>query len=340
MANPIYQGPIGPKGEKGDQGETGAQGPKGDTGAQGPVGPQGPRGEQGPKGADGAFETLTPEQKEELRGPEGKQGPAGPEGKQGIQGPQGPQGIQGIQGEKGPQGDPGDSGVYVGTTEPGADIKVWINPEGEVVVPGGGGTEKYVITISNPLSDEDKAFLEDYLKYYIENNDFKPVELYITQKYTTYGKAQKNLVPITIIEPNWYNTYWNLRLVFGATYNTHNTLSVNFNAEGKLTYSTYFGDFVEIPDAGSWIETSDTYDSGLYDATEVYILAYDNVDSNYVFSHIYLGDYATMGNNSHSYYRFAGYDASESWERYWYYDGSSIVLSHHDMSITTIGYKQ
>ena len=363
MTNPIYQGPIGPKGEKGDKGDQGEQGIKGDTGAQGPVGPQGPRGEQGPKGADGAFETLTPEQKEELRGPEGKQGPVGPEGKQGIQGPQGPQGVQGIQGEKGPQGDigpigpagekgeqgeqgvpgpkgdPGDSGVYIGTTEPGADINVWINPEGEAVIPGGGGTEKYVLTISNPLSDEDKAFLEDYLKYYIENNDFKPVELYITQKYKTYGKEQKNLVPITIIEPNWYNTYWNLRLVYGATYNSHNTLSINFNAEGKLTYSTYFGDFVEIPDAGSWIETSDSYDSGIYDATEVYILAYDNIDSNYVFSHIYLGDYATMGNNSHSYYRFAGYDANESWERYWYYDGSSIVLSTSDLSITTIGYK-
>ena len=140
MANPIYQGPIGPKGEKGDQGETGAQGPKGDTGAQGPMGPQGPKGdkgETGPKGEDGAikFEELTDEQKELLRGPQGIpgptgadgpqgpkgdkgetgpqgiQGPIGPEGKQGEVGPQGPQGIQGITGEKGPQGEQGPAGL-------------------------------------------------------------------------------------------------------------------------------------------------------------------------------------------------------------------------------------
>ena len=340
MANPIYQGPIGPKGEKGDQGETGAQGPKGDTGAQGPVGPQGPRGEQGPKGADGAFETLTPEQKEELRGPEGKQGPAGPEGKQGIQGPQGPQGIQGIQGEKGPQGDPGDSGVYVGTTEPGADVKVWINPEGEVIVPGGGGLERYVLTTGSTLSNEDKAFIQDYFKYYLENGEFKPIELYYTQSGVAYGKPYNDLYLVSRIEPQWVSSYWELKLVYGVAYNYENYYTFCFNAEGNYIRHFYGSNFVEIPDGGSWIETSDNSDSGLYDATEVYILAYDNIDSNYIFSHIYLGDYATMGNNSHSYYRFAGYDASESWEKYWYYDGSSIVLSSSDMSITTIGYKQ
>jgi hypothetical protein len=109
-----------------------------------------------------------------LRGPEGKQGPAGPEGPQGYSlsatrdntnkrvvirqnqnggsiiqaylydgepGPAGEAGPAGATGEQGPKGDTGDSGVYVGTTEPGADIKVWINPEGEAVIPGGEGVK-------------------------------------------------------------------------------------------------------------------------------------------------------------------------------------------------------
>jgi hypothetical protein len=59
MSNPIYRGPVGP------QGIPGPIGPKGPQGEIGPVGPQGPKGED----AVFDFNTLTPEQKEELRGP-------------------------------------------------------------------------------------------------------------------------------------------------------------------------------------------------------------------------------------------------------------------------------
>jgi hypothetical protein len=156
-----------------------------------------------------------------------------------------------------------------------------------------------------------------------------------------YGKPYNDLYFVSRIEPQWVSSYWELKLVYGVAYNYENYYTFYFNAEGNYTRHSYGSNIVDIPeDSGSWIETSDNSDSGLYDATEVYILAYDNIDSNYIFSHVYLGDYATMGYNSHNYYRFAGYDTAESWERYWYYDGSSIVLSSSDMSITTIGYKQ
>lgn len=106
------EGPQGPQGAKGDTGEQGPVGPAGPQGEQGPVGPAGPEGPQGPAGADGqvTFESLTEEQKEELRGPQGIQGPVGPEGPQGIQGVEGPVGPQGPQGDEGPVGPEGPAG--------------------------------------------------------------------------------------------------------------------------------------------------------------------------------------------------------------------------------------
>ena len=67
---------------------------RGPAGADGDQGPEGP---QGPAGADGAvtFESLTPEQIEQITGPEGPQGPAGADGEQGPEGPQGPPGEPG-----------------------------------------------------------------------------------------------------------------------------------------------------------------------------------------------------------------------------------------------------
>ena len=80
-----------------------------DTGvpARGEKGEKGPKGDRGPKGEDGqvTFESLTPEQVEQITGPKGdpgEQGERGPKGDPGEQGEQGPRGLQG------PKGDPGE----------------------------------------------------------------------------------------------------------------------------------------------------------------------------------------------------------------------------------------
>lgn len=77
----------------------------------------------GPKGADGTFETLTPEQKEELRGPKGKfedlteaekeelRGPKGDKGDAGPKGDKGDKGDKGETGSVGPKGDTGEQGI-------------------------------------------------------------------------------------------------------------------------------------------------------------------------------------------------------------------------------------
>ena len=91
------QGPAGPKGDTGPEGPAGPKGDTGDTGPQGPAGPKGdpgPEGPQGPAGQDGSvsFDSLTPEQKAELKG---EPGDPGQQGERGPEGPQGPAG-QGV----------------------------------------------------------------------------------------------------------------------------------------------------------------------------------------------------------------------------------------------------
>ena len=124
-------GPEGPQGLKGDTGDIGPQGPagpKGDTGPEGPAGPKGdpgPEGPQGPAGQDGSvsFDSLTPEQKAELKGDPGDPGP------QGERGPEGPQGPAG-------QGVPaGGTAGQVLTKKSGTDYDTeWTDQTG-----GGGG---------------------------------------------------------------------------------------------------------------------------------------------------------------------------------------------------------
>lgn len=99
------------------------------TGPEGPQGPKGDKGDQGPKGEDGSvmFESLTPEQVEEITGPPGEQGPKGEQGLEGPQGPQGERGPEGPQGPEGAKGDPGDQGPK---GDPGEGDVTWaeLNP--------------------------------------------------------------------------------------------------------------------------------------------------------------------------------------------------------------------
>lgn len=151
MSNPIYRGPAGP------QGIPGPIGPKGPQGEIGPVGPQGPKGED----AVFDFNTLTPEQKEELRGPQGIQGPVGPTGPQGEVGPQGSQGVQGPIGPQGPIGETGPQGEPGVQGEPGKDYVL---------------TEEDKVEIASNISLDDYA-KKDYVDEAIANIDIPEGEI-------------------------------------------------------------------------------------------------------------------------------------------------------------------
>ena len=104
----------------------------------------GPQGAQGNKGQDGTFESLTPEQKEELRGHQGPQG---------QQGPRGEQGQAGVQGPAGQQGDKGQDGTFESLTpEQKEELRGYqgqqgthgiAGPQGEIGQKGQDGTVKF-----------------------------------------------------------------------------------------------------------------------------------------------------------------------------------------------------
>ena len=100
--------------------------PRGTPGSQGP---KGDKGDTGPYftpavSSDGVISWtnnggLDNPPSQDIRGPQGLKGD---EGQPGQQGPEGP------------KGDPGNPGVYLGVTEPtDPEIKVWIDPEGDLV---------------------------------------------------------------------------------------------------------------------------------------------------------------------------------------------------------------
>lgn len=101
------------------------------------------------KGQDGNvnFDTLTAEQKEQLRGPKGDRGPQGPKGIQGAVGPQGATGPQGETGPQGPKGDKGDVGPQGETGPAGEDYVLTQDDKTEIagmVELTGYATEEYV----------------------------------------------------------------------------------------------------------------------------------------------------------------------------------------------------
>ena len=134
-------------------------------GEQGVQGEKGTQGDKGEKGQDGTFESLTPEQKEELRGyqgPIGEQGPQGPIGIQGEKGQDGtvtfesltPEQIEEIRGYQGPIGEQGPIGVQgtqgeIGLTGPQGEQgekgeQGFQGTQGEIGNQGHQGAEGYV----------------------------------------------------------------------------------------------------------------------------------------------------------------------------------------------------
>src|SRR5699024_2188214 len=86
-SNPeLYKGPKGDKGEQGPQGHRGLKGDTGEQGLQGPQGIRGPQGPKGDKGLKGDTGERGPQGMQGPRGEKGEQGIRGPKGDTGERG--------------------------------------------------------------------------------------------------------------------------------------------------------------------------------------------------------------------------------------------------------------
>lgn len=106
------------------------------------------------------------------------------------------------------------------------------------------------------------------------------------------------------------------------------------NVEVDLTdYATkqYVDDAIaniDIPSSeeDGWTYTTDNYDSGLYDATEIYILGWSDSRNMYCYSHVVLNPDSPLNVQSYNNYSF-NMQSSDGNYSSWYYDGSSIQFN-------------
>lgn len=222
----------------------------------------------------------------------------------------------------------------------------WVGIPAIQGTPGeGGGVERRILTIGgNPLlSDEDKAFVEDYFKYYLENGEYKPVELCIfTTGGMSYGKPYNNFYLVTNVDVHWQASYWVMHLTYNVTHDMKHYLYFNINAEGKITSYNSNSEFVMIPEgSGDWNTTTDNSADGLYNATEVYIRL-QNINNNlYGFSYLIVPNGDTLGNYCYQDVVITTTDGLDNMVAHWYYTGSSIIINFSDSEyyVDYIAYK-
>lgn len=194
---------------------------------------------------------------------------------------------------------------------------------------GDGGAEAYYLPWwTNQLTDEDKAFLEEYLAYYNTNGKLKPVDVYFYIG-TNYYKA------INILASNEALSFFTCQKIDRFDCINYSFTSGSYSGGWQYEYG--------VIDTGGWTWTSTNNDSSLYNANEIYIMAYDNDSTMFITSHVILPEaydlYEYVG-RSFTFTTPKGIDYDTP---YWSYDGSEISISSNSNSgyeIETIAYKQ
>lgn len=323
---------------------------RGDVGPQGPVGAT---GEKGDKGEPFTYADFTPEQLNALIGPEGPKGPKGDKGDKGDQGqigPIGPEGPQGPVGADGPPGEDGESGVYVGVEEPTDDSLIWINPEGEssqsvatkeyvdeAVANAGGGVDTFFLPNQpRDLTDEHTVFLEQYYKYYVDNNELMPVNIIIRYSNThMYLLEQINIYK--------FDTSGLITLIYEDASSTHYEQHYYFDANGNYTRVQFQSSNLQIKN-WIWVSYNGNIDISSLETSHLKIQGYWNSDVN----RIRTFEISTTANNT--FYMESGsryvvddphLNADSSNPCYFANDGSSLTLqddNYNSYNFTCIGY--
>ncbi len=295
---------------------------------------QGPMGPQGPKGEDGfvVFEDLTAEQKEQLRGPQGIQGPIGPAGPQGNTGPQGPAGPKGDVGPTGPKGD-----AYVLTNADKQEIADLV----EVDIGGGGGSDGGTTKTQIKLEN----------KHFTLSQELYDILLGVEEAFNASGwpgvceKYEIYVDNFSVIGMNTYS-YGEKRYLYfyyytnNELYNHQITMQVGashyFTSGQTILTDTNCSNYI-----GGWTYTSDEYDSNLYLAREIYILAIDVNTNRYLSSYIVFPEGSTL--NEYAWIMFALTETGSYavMPPYWCYDGASVKIYDADQGYTliTLAYK-
>lgn len=199
---------------------------------------------------------------------------------------------------------------------------------------GGGSGGAYTITNYLALTDADKAVLDKI----VDTRTFEQ------PLFIMYSSKPMFVIGISDYSSNYVKLISftdGIRYDFG--YNkVNNSLSPSWL--GTLLTSNNYSSYIS---SGGWAWTSDRYDSGLYNAKEVFIAIYPSTTASdgyfyWQYSH-WMSDeeYKTLG-GYHTYKNIPfvkHYNDTDNTNDYWYYDGSSIVVNNEYISTMAIYYK-
>lgn len=177
------------------------------------------------------------------------------------------------------------------------------------------------------LTDEDKAFLSDYVAYYHQNNKPKPVNIYFVDD-TTSGFPYASLV-IKIDFRNPSSSYYYLNFYYYDRTNNENSFT-DVTAIFDLNYA-YQNQQIIYYNAKDWywVDKTTDYSVNVTEATSrIRIVGYYNYDSNNIVSY----EISTSHGNkfyeeANTKYYVVGFDTSSTITMYWFnQDGYNFEL--------------
>jgi hypothetical protein len=223
-------------------------------------------------------------------------------------------------------------------------LNVPINVKGEA---SGGSSKTQINLIEYQTMDEETTNKVWELYEYLYNGGTDALNKYEVSFYTSrFSGTQQMIMPATMLHASDGGT---LHIYFvwmwsGCTYYGDISLRRDYPKEIRLetrilldeyNYSGYLSS-----SGGDWTFTTDTYDSGLYNAKEIYISYFASEYTKNTFSHAIFRD-DTLGNNTYKHFPYVSLDGTIDEVPTWFYDGGSICHnSSYGGYIEYIAYKQ
>ena len=188
------------------------------------------------------------------------------------------------------------------------------------------------------LTDEDKAFLSDYVAYYHQNHKPKPVNIYILDNDSVNFPHASLVIKVDFRDPSSEDSYYLDLFYYDFTNNANTIIEINVVFNLNYVFQSANGNFHQSA-SWHWINKDTDYSVNITNATNhIRIVGYCNYDTNNTVTYDISTSY---GNNFYeelgTKYYVVGFDTNTNGviPMYWYNtDGYNLEL--RDMQDSTL----